>query len=75
MGPERALQGLEEFGGNDPRSMRSVTAYLIGCLKKYQEVGAAPQGFTSIWLTSGLIQAWAACHQMKAGHGVAELSG
>jgi hypothetical protein len=39
MGVESALRGLDEFAGNDPRSMRSVTAYLIGCLKKYQEVG------------------------------------
>ncbi|KAL4853841.1 hypothetical protein ACK3TF_005216 [Chlorella vulgaris] len=37
MGVESALRGLDEFAGNDPRSMRSVTAYLIGCLKKYQE--------------------------------------
>ena len=38
MGPEAALRGLEDFARNDPRSMRSVTAYLIGCLKQYGEV-------------------------------------
>ena len=38
MGPEAALRGLDDFARNDPRSMRSVTAYLIGCLKQYQEV-------------------------------------
>lgn len=38
MGPDSALRGLDDFSRNDPRSMRSVTAYLIGCLRQYQDV-------------------------------------
>lgn len=30
-----AVRALEDFGRNDPNSMRSPTAYLIGCLKKF----------------------------------------
>lgn len=35
MGDTQALKALDEFGNNDPKNMRNVTAYLIGCIKKY----------------------------------------
>lgn len=44
MGPEAALRGLDDFARNDPRGMRSVTAYLIGCLKQHQDVSEGGQG-------------------------------
>jgi len=35
IGEGAAVRALEDFGRNDPHSMRSPTAYLIGCLKKF----------------------------------------
>ena len=35
IGERNSMLALEDFGRNDPTSMRSPTAYLIGCLKKF----------------------------------------
>ncbi|KAH7616900.1 hypothetical protein NADE_001706 [Nannochloris sp. 'desiccata'] len=35
IGENASVRALEDFGRNDPKSMRSPTAYLIGCLKKF----------------------------------------
>ena len=42
VGERNALFALEEFGRNDPTHMRSPTAYLIGCLKKFDGSSRPP---------------------------------
>ncbi len=44
IGEGNAMRALEEFGRNDPNSMRSPTAYLIGCLKKFSGDGGDAGG-------------------------------
>ena len=36
-----AVHALEEFGHNDPTQMRNPTAYLLGCLRKYERRSAS----------------------------------
>jgi hypothetical protein len=47
LGEGTALRALDEFGRNNPSQMRNITAYLIGCLRKYDKPdagGGAPGG-------------------------------
>jgi hypothetical protein len=44
VGEGAALRAVEDFGRHSPAQMRSVSGYLIGCVRKYEEGGGGGGG-------------------------------